>query len=59
MIGDILLFLIAGYVLYQTHDLLMLILIILCLGAWKKNGGFEAWRPSVIKQFFHNVMTDN
>ena len=54
MLGDVMLFVCCAIVI---HDLgvVSLILVVPAFFAFNKTGGFEAWKPSVIKQFFKNA----
>ncbi len=56
MLGDLLLFACAAYVLYASgFDIICFILVFLAFSAWRKTGGFEAWTPSGIRAFMKNA----
>lgn len=55
MISDLAVFIAAGYVLWTNLNIATLILAIAALRVWYNTGGFEAWRPSKIRQFMRNA----
>ena len=45
----------AGCVLYwMPFNFIVLFFLYQAYKQWKKDGGFEAWDPKVIRQFFEN-----
>ncbi len=56
MLSDILIiFMCALFLVSAELDPLACILVYLIFRQWKKSGGFEAWEPKTIKQFFANA----
>jgi hypothetical protein len=56
MLGDLILIVASARVLYEApKNPLIWIFIILIFKTWQKQGGFEAWNPKIIKQFFANA----
>jgi hypothetical protein len=56
MAGDLALIAAAGYLIYRMpFNLVIWFILYLVYKQWKKDGGFEAWDPKVIGQFFRNA----
>ena len=56
MAGDLALLTAAGYLIYRMpFNLIVWLILYLAYKQWKETGGFEAWDPKVIRQFFANA----
>lgn len=56
MAGDILMLAAMAFLLYESKmDPFVVIIFAVCLRMWWKTGGFEAWQPSVIRQYMANA----
>ena len=55
MLSDILIFGMMWIVITAMPDLVGLTVCLLAFWAWKKQGGFFAWKPSNIRAFLKNA----
>ena len=56
MLGDVFLFLAAGYLILKIpFSPIVWIIIVLAFMAWRDNGGFIAWQPFFIRMFMKNA----
>jgi hypothetical protein len=56
MLADVIFLLaIAVLLYYEGRHIFSWLIVGLVLNTWAKQGGFEAWKPSIIKKFLANA----
>ena len=56
MLADLTLIGVSSYTLYETKfDSMIAGMVICAVAIWQEQGGFMAWRPSVVRQFMKNA----
>ncbi len=58
MLGDVIILTAIGCLFYE-RQMFTLVLGIVTLVVWFKAGGFMAWRPSEIKNFWNSKLWEN